>query len=280
MKRRLDFYGVTADGGQVRLGMPITSDSRRVGFFAGLEQKRASSTRNSPAALPVLMRCWLSTASRLIRPGVGYTLTYDGLDDPKKPTEGLYATFAQQYIGWDHYPSSRKPALASFTCRRDTGIRTSGRGTAGMINDFGNPGVHPLEAYQPRPTFVRKLVRAAMARVSVAGQPVGAAVCRWFGRTRVPDPRPARRTTASSAAIWARAGYVVVLPTRWQCDRSEQHRQPAQGFGRCVADLGQPVRPAAWRRRLRGQQGNVRPDADLPADLQSLLWAMPGAPGV
>src|SRR5690606_10463054 len=33
---------------------------------------------------------------------VGYTLTWNGVDDVKKPTEGLYATFTQQYIGWDH----------------------------------------------------------------------------------------------------------------------------------------------------------------------------------
>ena len=49
-----------------------------------------------------LGRCFSRRRARFNKAWVGYNLTYNGLDDQKHPTEGLYATLTQQYVGWDY----------------------------------------------------------------------------------------------------------------------------------------------------------------------------------
>ena len=116
-------YGTTATGGQLRFGLPVTRDVT-ASLFTGLDQT-VSADANGPelgrssANGDVFNKAW-----------VGYTLTYNTLDDKKHPTEGLYATLTQQYVGWDYnflkteakaryfMPCSRMPALSAASKAR------------------------------------------------------------------------------------------------------------------------------------------------------------------
>src|SRR6218665_3156006 len=84
------FYGSTATGGQFRVGIPLTSDLSGT-VFAGLEHKEIVDNDPDDSLL-------VSDAQVFNKAFVGYSLTWNGLDDPKSPTEGLYATFSQQFI--------------------------------------------------------------------------------------------------------------------------------------------------------------------------------------
>ena len=88
---------------------------------------------------------------------VGYGLTYNGLDNGKRPTEGLYATLTQQYVLGDHNYNFLKSEIKGryYVPVMDTGIVASIRGQAGIINDFSGSGVSPLEAFSYGGTLVR-----------------------------------------------------------------------------------------------------------------------------
>lgn len=195
-----NFYGYNALGGQLRFGMPITTDVSLT-LFTGLEQKTILDANPTDAVVvtngAVLEKAW-----------VGYTLTYDGLDDPKKPTEGLYATFTQQYVGWDHnFLKTEARARYYLPLLQDTGIRPSLRATAGVLNDFSGAGINPVEAYQLGPTFVRGFENRGIGPLS-GGRPVGAT---WYagGSAEIEFPIPVLpENYGLSAAIWADAGYV------------------------------------------------------------------------
>src|SRR5690606_18413633 len=81
-----NYYGSTATGGQLRIGLPGTRDVS-VGFFGGFEQKTfedndgpsSSFGPSGPGSLDgeVRNKFW-----------VGYNLVYNGVDDVTRPTEG------------------------------------------------------------------------------------------------------------------------------------------------------------------------------------------------
>lgn len=142
-----NFYGSTATGGQVRFGLPITRDVTTT-VFTGLETK--TFVDNNP------------TDSSFVLDGetrnkfwVGYTLAYNGLDDIKRPTEGLYATLTQQYVGLDfNYVKTEAKARFFMPLLDDSGLVASVRGQAGIINALSGT-VSPLEAFHHGPTLVR-----------------------------------------------------------------------------------------------------------------------------
>ena len=142
-----NFYGSTATGGQVRFGLPITRDVTTT-LFTGLETKSFADATSPFSSFvtdgDVRNKFW-----------VGYSLTYNGLDDMKHPTEGLYATLTQQYVGWDYsYLKTEAKARYFMPLLEDSGIVGSVRGQAGIINALGG-GVSGLEAFHHGPTLVR-----------------------------------------------------------------------------------------------------------------------------
>src|SRR5690606_39780696 len=87
---------------------------------------------------------------------VGYSVTWNNLDDTKKPTEGLYASFSQQYIGWDHSLVKTEARARYFVpVIEDSGIVASLRGQAGIVNDLSGNGVHSVEAFIPGSQLIR-----------------------------------------------------------------------------------------------------------------------------
>jgi outer membrane protein insertion porin family len=196
-----NYYGSTTYGGQLRFGLPVTSDVN-LNVFTGLEHKDIVDVAAPNSQL-------IANGSAFNKAWIGYTLTYDGLDDPKKPTEGLFATLTQQYVGWDYnFVKTEARARYYLPVLQDTGIRTSIRGTAGVINDLSGNGVLSTEAYHLGPTFVRGFENRGIGPRLASGEAVGAT---WYvgGSAELEFPIPVLpENYGLSAAIWADAGYI------------------------------------------------------------------------
>ncbi len=194
-----NFYGYDATGGQLRTGIPIT-ESLSATLFAGLERKVVRDV-NAPFSTLVV------NGQEFNKAFAGYTLTWNGLDDVKSPTEGLYATFSQQYIGWDHnLLRSEARARYFMPLLEDSGIVASVRGQAGVINSLDGSGVHSVEAFTPGAQLVRGFQRFGPRLTT--GEYLGATAYAGlsaeieFGLPGIPE------NYGLSAAIWADAGWV------------------------------------------------------------------------
>ena len=89
-----NIYGTTTTGAQLRFGLPVTRDVTAQ-LFTGLDR-----TVIADASAP--NSTFFTNGQVLNKAWVGYSLTYDTLDDQKHPTEGIYATLTQQYDGWNY----------------------------------------------------------------------------------------------------------------------------------------------------------------------------------
>ena len=146
-------YGTTASGGQLRFGLPVTRDVKAQ-VFTGVD-----STVVADAIAP---------ASVVFNPGdtfnkawIGYSLTYDGLDDAKKPTEGLTASITQTYFGVDYnFLKTEAKARYFMPVNSDLGLVASIKLQGGIINDFSGAGVNSLESF----TYGSQLVRGFVNR--------------------------------------------------------------------------------------------------------------------
>ena len=162
-----NIYGTEAIGGQVRLGAPITTDLNG-SVFIGLEQKTITdeSTCTNDNGTPDNTADDYEEAckrSDIVMDGetfnkawIGYGLTYNTLDSSKHPTEGMYATFNQQYIGWD-YNLVKTEAKARYfmPLMSDWNVIGSVKGQAGYIFAVDGGNVHPLEAFKGSGSLVR-----------------------------------------------------------------------------------------------------------------------------
>ncbi len=147
------FYGTETTGGQVRVGVPLTS-ALRANLFAGYEYKLVKDADAPNSSL-------VSDGEEFNKAFTGYTLTWNGVDSVKKPTEGLYATFTQQYINLnyggttDHLLKTEARARYFTPLLQDSGMVASVRGQAGVINNLDGGNVHALEAFTPGSQLVR-----------------------------------------------------------------------------------------------------------------------------
>jgi outer membrane protein insertion porin family len=149
-------YGITSTGGQLRFGLPVTRDVNAQ-LFAGVDR-----TVIDDAKLP---------NSVIFTPGNrefdkvwgGYSLTYDGLDNAKKPTEGFYAQITQTYVGWDYnFLKTEAKARYFMPLNSDIGLVGSIKLQGGIINDFSGAGVSSLESFTYGPTLVRGFTHRGM----------------------------------------------------------------------------------------------------------------------
>lgn len=142
------YYGSQSTGGQFRVGVPLTSDLSGT-LFAGMERKVIVDSKPDDSLLVV-------NGQEFYKAFAGYTLTWNSLDDSKKPTNGLLATFTQQYIGWDHSLIKSEARARYFVpVIEDSGIIASVRGQAGIINDLSGNGVNSVEAFTAGPQLIR-----------------------------------------------------------------------------------------------------------------------------
>ncbi|WP_332701627.1 outer membrane protein assembly factor BamA [Devosia sp.] len=194
-------YGSQSTGGQLRAGMPLTSDLSAT-VFVGMERKVIKDT-DAPTSVLV------TNGQEFHKAFVGYTLTWNGVDDVKKPTEGLFATFTQQYVGWDH-SLIRSEARARYyvPLLDDSGIVGSVRGQAGVINDLSGNGVHAVEAFSPGSQLIRGFEGRGLGPRLTNGEFLGA-VAYAGASAEIQFPIPGvPENYGVSGAIWADAAWV------------------------------------------------------------------------
>ena len=202
------FYGTQATGGQLRFGVPITSDLSAT-VFAGAEQKVVTDEEGNPDH----KSSFVEDGDEFYKAFAGYTLTWNGLDDTKKPTEGLYATFTQQYIGWDHSLIKSEARARYFVpLLEDSGIIGSIRGQAGIINDLSGDGVHPIEAFSPGSQLVRGFEGRGYGPRLTTGEFVGATMYAGVSAELLFPIPVLPENYGLSGALWADAGWVDELP--------------------------------------------------------------------
>lgn len=199
------FYGSQSTGGQVRFGVPITS-ALSASLFGGYERKVIKDGDAPKSAL-------VTDGQEFNKAFVGYTLTWNGVDDLKSPTEGLYATFTQQYIGWDHnLLKSEVRGRYFMPVVQDTGIIASVRGQAGVVNSLGNGSVHAVEAFMPSATIIRGFEGRGVGPRLQSGEYLGATMYA-AASAEIEFPIPALpESYGLSGAIWADAAWIDGLP--------------------------------------------------------------------
>jgi outer membrane protein insertion porin family len=147
-------YGTTSTGGQIRFGAPITTDLS-ASIFTGLEQKvlKDHEAPWTDVFNPGHVAGFEDTFNKA---WVGYSLAYNTLDDTKRPSEGIYATFSQQYIGWD-YNLLKTEAKARYfmPLLSDWNVIGSVKAQAGYITALDGGTVSPLEAFRSASSIVR-----------------------------------------------------------------------------------------------------------------------------
>ncbi len=199
-----NFYGSSSTGGQVRFGVPIT-DEISVNLLAGLENKVFTDV------LPVAPgdSGLVNDGDVLNKAFVGYTLTYNTVDDPIVPTSGLIATLSQQYVGWDHnYIRTEAKARYFIPIMQDSGIVASVRGQAGIINDLSGAGVHPTESFFQGPRLVRGFSASGMGPRAASGESLGSLVFAGIS-AEIEFPIPVLpESYGIRGAVWADVGYL------------------------------------------------------------------------
>lgn len=197
-----NIYGTTAIGGQVRLGAPITSDLNG-SVFLGLEQKTIADVEGTPSEI-------VADGEQYEKAWVGYSLVYNTLDDTKHPTEGLYATFTQQYIGWDYnLLKSEAKARYFMPLMSDWNVIGSVKAQAGYITSLDNSGVFPLEAFRSAGSLVRGFQSGGMGpRTTVSGERLGYTA--YVGASaEIEFPIPVLpETYGVRGAVWADAALI------------------------------------------------------------------------
>lgn len=161
------YYGTTSTGGQLRFGLPVT-DQLTATVFGGFNR-----TSVTDAALPT--SSLVVDGETFNKAFVGYTLTYNDLDSVERPREGLYATFTQQYVGYDfNYLKSEARARYFMPVIEDSGIVASVRGQAGIINNLDNGEIRSIEAFPLGSTLIRGFEGRGIGPRLTTGESLGA----------------------------------------------------------------------------------------------------------
>ena len=196
-----NYYGTTSTGGQLRFGLPVTRDLTAQ-LFTGIDQTTISDTI-APSASPIF-----TNGQVLNKAWVGYSLTYNTLDDQKHPTEGLYATLSQQYDGLSYnFIKTEAKARYFMPILPDAGMVGSLEVQGGMINSFGAGGLNPVEAFNYGQTLVRGFQVQGMGPRS-GGQALGyTAYAGASAEVTFPIPM-LPETYGLRGAVWADAAVI------------------------------------------------------------------------
>ena len=202
------YYGSVTTGGQVRFGVPIV-ENVSASFFTGLEHKTITDQEEKFSALA-------DDGDEINKAWVGYSLTYNGLDDAKKPTEGFYGSVSQKYVGWNDefasYIESTARARYFLTLNEDWGLVGSLRGQAGVINSIDQGDVAAVEAFRPGASLVRGFEPTGLGPRLESGEYLGATMYAGLS-AEVSFPFPLLpESYGLSGAVFADAGYISGIP--------------------------------------------------------------------
>ncbi len=212
-----NYYGTTATGGQLRFTAPVTRDLSATilgGFERNVIEDKATWDDDGDPNTPEV--AFGGPLSQVVTNGqtfnkawVGYTLTYNTLDDQQRPTEGIIASLTQQYVGIDHnYIRTDARARYFMPLLDDWGVVASVKGQAGIINDLSGNGVHPVEAIYIGQNIVRGFDPRGIGPRLASGEPNGstmyaaASVELDFPLPIIPESLGVR------GAVWADAAYI------------------------------------------------------------------------
>jgi outer membrane protein insertion porin family len=215
-----NIYGTTSTGGQVRVGAPITTDLNSSVFF-GIEQKTISddllidSDNDGDEDDPGTASAIVNHDDVFNKAWIGYSLSYNTLDDNKRPTEGFIATFKQQYIGLDG-PDGFNNILKTEAEGRyfvplmsDWNVVGSIKAQAGYVASLDGDEVHPLEAFRGSSSLVRGFRPSGMGpRLDSTGELLGYTA--YAGASaEIEFPIPVLpETYGLRGAIWADAAII------------------------------------------------------------------------
>jgi len=207
-------YGSTANGGQVRFGVPITDDLRLTLNAGGQTKAFVDAETDDGADSDII-----DDGDTLNKVFVGYNLRYTNVDNEQRPSSGLVASLTQQYVGLDHnHLKSEVQARYFIPVLQDTGVVASVRGQAGVINDFSGDGVHPTETFNLGPNLVRGFSAMGMGPRLSSGEALGAmAYAGISGEIEFPIPL-LPENYGLRGAVWADAGWVGDAPSGWMVD--------------------------------------------------------------
>lgn len=197
------FYGSEATGGQFRVGIPLTRNISGTVFVGGERKVIVDDPAKPPSSTIV------ANGDEFYKAFVGYSVTWNNLDDTKKPTEGLYASFSQQYIGWDHSLVKTEARARYFVpVIEDSGIVASLRGQAGIVNDLSGNGVHSVEAFIPGSQLIRGFEGRGLGPRLTTGEYLGAVAYAGIS-AELQFPLPGvPESYGLSGAVWADAAWV------------------------------------------------------------------------
>jgi len=204
------YYGSTSTGGQLRFGLPVTDELTATAFVGG--EHRVFSDAGAPFS-EVFGAPGSGNGQEVNKAWVGYTLTYDTLDSRDKPTEGLYATFTQQYVGWDrNYLKSEARARYFMPLLEDSGVVASVRGQAGVIHNFDDGALSATDAFVPGSSLVRGFQSRGLGPRLSTGEALGATMYAGLS-AEIEFPIPVLpESYGLRGAVWADAAYVDGVP--------------------------------------------------------------------
>ncbi|HEY4202267.1 MAG TPA: outer membrane protein assembly factor BamA [Devosiaceae bacterium] len=211
------FYGYDSTGGQLRFGVPLTSDIS-ANLFVGLEQKTFHDTEFDKSVKPPVPSDYRSSVvddgEVRNKAWVGYGLTYNTLDDTQNPTEGLIATFTQQYNGWDvNYVRSEAKARYFMPLLEDSGIVASIRGQAGVINNLDPGAVNGAEAFGLGSSLIRGFESRGLGPRLNTGESLGATMYAGLS-AEIEFPFPVLpETYGLHGAVWADMAWIDGVPS-------------------------------------------------------------------
>ena len=198
-------YGTETTGGRIRFALPLIEDLT-LSTRLGLEQVTFSGD------VPDYIG---GTRDRL---SVGYTLTYNTLDNQRRPTEGMILSFSQDYTTLtSDFLKTEVRARVYYPIWEEMGVVASLRGTAGTVTDLDGNGVHPTDAFQLGPDLVRGYRYGGMgARVNPGQQGEGNAlgVLTYAGVSAEVDfPLPfIPENWGLRGAVWGDVGWIDGIP--------------------------------------------------------------------
>lgn len=198
-------YGTETTGGRIRFALPLIEDLT-LSTRLGLEQVTFSG--DVPGYIG-------GTRDRL---SVGYTLTYNTLDNQRRPTEGMILSFSQDYTTLtSDFLKTEVRARVYYPIWEEMGVVASLRGTAGTVTDLDGSGVHPTDAFQLGPDLVRGYRYGGMgARVaSGTGEGNALGVLSYAGVSAEVDfPLPfIPENWGLRGAVWGDVGWIDGIPT-------------------------------------------------------------------
>ena len=204
-------YGTETTGAQLRFGLPVAQDLTLTTRL-GLEQAVFKDRDTTPVsdAAPAYITDGM-TRDRLT---VGYTLTYDTLDDQQRPTEGMILSFSQDYTTLTaDFLKTEVRARVYYPIWEEMGVVGSLRGQAGTITDIGGSGIHPTDTFQLGPNLVRGYRFGGMgARAAGTGDALG--VLSYAGLSAEIDfPLPfLPENWGLRGAVWGDVGWIDGIP--------------------------------------------------------------------